>query len=162
MDLRIPQKSLRVRLKEEKKRKGHLVFHEQVERGGEESKEIFCAVKSWRAMARILQQIRTAPHWHISQGRNPYSKREALFPRKGGTKIEEGRTTFIAAILARISRSIQQQKEALFSRSVQHQINMEIEVCTAAIWHSFRGGSYNCFDTFFYVVHTAINAIPFA
>ena len=41
LDLGIPQKSLRVRLKEEKKRKDHSVFYEQIERGGEESKEIF-------------------------------------------------------------------------------------------------------------------------
>ena len=41
MDLGIPQKSLRVRVKGEKKRKGRSFFHEQIEREGEEAKEIF-------------------------------------------------------------------------------------------------------------------------
>ena len=40
LDLGIPQKSLRVRLKEEKEGKGHSFFHEQIERG-EKAKEKF-------------------------------------------------------------------------------------------------------------------------
>ena len=41
LDLGIPQKSLRVRLKEEKKRKGHSTFHEQIGREEKESEKIF-------------------------------------------------------------------------------------------------------------------------
>ena len=41
LDLGIPQKSLRARLKEEKKRKGHSVFHEQIERKTEGEQEKF-------------------------------------------------------------------------------------------------------------------------
>ena len=41
LDLGIPQKSLRVRLKEEKEGKGHSFFHEQIERGEEKAEEKF-------------------------------------------------------------------------------------------------------------------------
>ena len=41
LDLGIPQKSLRVRLKEENERKDHSFFHEQIERGGEKAEEKF-------------------------------------------------------------------------------------------------------------------------
>ena len=41
MNLGISQKSLKVRLKEEKKRKDHSFFHEQIERRRREQEEIF-------------------------------------------------------------------------------------------------------------------------
>ena len=63
MDLGIPQKSLRVRLKEEKEGKGHSFFHEHIERGGEKAKEKF--LSGGRA-AKDTQKIRTAGG-HTSQ-----------------------------------------------------------------------------------------------
>ena len=60
MDLGIPQKSLRVRLKEEKEGKGHSFFHEQIERGEEKANDTFLSSEKKRASARRLQQICTA------------------------------------------------------------------------------------------------------
>ena len=41
LDLEIPQKSLRVGLKEENEGKGHSFFHEQIVRAGEKAEEKF-------------------------------------------------------------------------------------------------------------------------
>ena len=41
LDLGIPEKSLRVRLKKENEGKGHSFFHEQIDRGGEKVEEKF-------------------------------------------------------------------------------------------------------------------------
>ena len=69
MDLGIPQKSLRVRLKEEKEGKGHSFFHEQIERRRGREKRIFLSREGGR----------TTP-WHAYRGSkistNPYSKQQ--------------------------------------------------------------------------------------
>lgn len=57
MDLGIPQKSLRVRLKEEKEGKGHSFFHEQIER------------RRAREQGRFLgSEEKEAAAWHTFQG----------------------------------------------------------------------------------------------
>ena len=58
MDLGIPQKPLRVRLKEEKKRKGHSVFHEQIERKreGEQGDFLSSEEEESRTLAHIPRQ----------------------------------------------------------------------------------------------------------
>ena len=57
MDLGIPQKSLRVRLKEEKEGKGHSFFHEQIES------------KRAREQGRFLSsEEKKAAAWHTFQG----------------------------------------------------------------------------------------------
>ena len=55
MDLGIPQKSLRVKLKEENERKNLSFFHEQIERG-EKAKENFLSSDKKRAAARRFRK----------------------------------------------------------------------------------------------------------
>ena len=66
MDLGIPQKSLRVRLKEEKEGKGHSFFHEQIER------------RRAREQGRFLSsEEKEATTWHTFQGyisARPYNR----------------------------------------------------------------------------------------
>ena len=60
MDLGIPKKSLRVRLKEEKEANGHsfFFFHEQIERRRRKEQRRFLSSeeKENRTLARILRQ----------------------------------------------------------------------------------------------------------
>ena len=92
LDLGIPQKSLRVRLKEENESKDHSFFHEQIERGGEKAKDTFLSSEKKDGSSKEIQQIRTA------------SSNTKL--KASGTNFEEWKIAFIAVSFSRI---VQQQ-----------------------------------------------------